>query len=48
VGSSFGWSRSFGNSFRVSFGGKVLICMYLDLFFVGFLHNLFLISRRDG
>jgi len=41
VGSSFGLSRLFENSSRVSFGGKVLIFIYLDLFSIGFSHSLF-------
>jgi len=41
MGSSFEWSRWFRNSSRVSLGGKVLVFIYLDLFFIGFLHSMF-------
>jgi len=41
VGSSFGWSRSFENSSKVSFGGKVLIFIYLGLLFIGYPHWFF-------
>ena len=40
VGSSFGWSKSVKNSSRISLRGKILIFTYLDLFTIGFPHNL--------